>query len=231
MSTTRALPAAILFDMDGTLVDSEPVWGLVENSIAEDIGGHLTEEDRMRMLGGSMQTIVEAMLAIATKPTTGEYIEYEMNHRMVVRITDECPWRDGAAELLTWAKERGIPCALVSASARIIVEAVAGQAPVADAFAVTITHDDVAETKPHPEGYLKAAEVLGVEIADCLVVEDSYNGLRAGMASGAHVVAVRGIAPVTPSGFSYVRELTDLDEDTIRRLTDGELIDLVGEGE
>ena len=120
---------------------------------------------------------------------------------VIVRLRKQpMPWRPGARELLDSFRAAGVPCALVSASYRILLEALLDQLPEGT-FAVSVAGDEVAQGKPHPEPYEKACAALGVEARNCVVFEDSITGARSGNAAGALVVAVphRWTSPLPPA--------------------------------
>lgn len=182
-------PAAVLWDMDGTLVDTEPYWMRAEIELVESFGGTWTHEDCLKMVGLGLWTSA-AILQEAGVDLDADTI--------VNRLTDEvqrllaaegAPWRPGARELLLELRERGIKTALVTMS----VERMAAQ--VADllgfpAFDAIVSGDAVENAKPHPEPYLTAARALGVDAADCVAIEDSIPGLASAAAAGAVAIGV-----------------------------------------
>ena len=123
------------------------------------------------------------------------------------------PWRPGALELLDSFGEAGMPCALVSASYRVLLDAVLARLP-ADTFQVSVAGDEVDRGKPHPEPYERACQLLGVDARHCVVFEDSATGARSGNAAGALVVAVPNLVPI-PAAPRRVqsRSLVELDLD------------------
>jgi HAD superfamily hydrolase (TIGR01509 family) len=123
-------------------------------------------------------------------------------------------WRPGAKDLLVSLEAAGVPCALVSASWRNLVDAVVDAVlheVGSEAFRTTVAGDEVERTKPFPDPYLLAAERIGVRPQDCVVLEDSHTGTRAGVASGALVVAVPSLVDIEPAeGLRVVRSLTEV---------------------
>jgi HAD superfamily hydrolase (TIGR01509 family) len=181
---------AVLWDMDGTLVDSEPIWARVQIELLAELGATWTLEDCVALVGSDLGDAVKAWMA---RIPEGRIEPDELAERMygeVVRSLKEgIVLRPGAVELLTALKEAGIPCALVSASYRVMIDAVLSHLPP-DLFEVIVAGDEVRNGKPHPEPYLTAARELDVDPAKCVVVEDSPGGTASGTAAGAFVLAV-----------------------------------------
>lgn len=185
------LPAALLLDSDGTLIDSEPLWERVETDLARELGGVLTPEVRDSLIGGPMDLTIRAMQDLASRPVDGAWIRERLVEGVRTELLREVPWMPGVADLLGRARGAGVPVALVTSAFRSIAEGVAAHAP-GEGFDVVVAGDDVARQKPDPECYLTAARLLGVPVEDCLAVEDSPTGTRAAIASGAHTVVVGG---------------------------------------
>jgi HAD superfamily hydrolase (TIGR01509 family) len=190
-------PAAVLFDMDGTLIDSEPVWFETEVGILADHGYILGPEHWVHVLGQANEVAVEYLLRVSGIAMTGPELNHRIEEAMAARMSAGIELIAGAKELLTELHAAGIPTALVSASSRRIVDACLGSIG-ADHFVFTVSGDDVVNTKPHPEPYLNAARLLGVEPAHCVVIEDSPNGSTSGAAAGCRVVAVPHTAVIPP---------------------------------
>jgi HAD superfamily hydrolase (TIGR01509 family) len=188
--------AAVLFDMDGLLVDSEPVWSIAESELAQRHGGTWTLELKQAILGTSLTEAVPRMLAYfgAADADPAEAAQWLLA-RMVELYRGALPLRPGALRLLDELRDAGVPLALVSTSYRILVDAVLDELG-RDRFAVTVAGDEVANTKPHPEPYLTAARALGAPPEQCVVFEDSMSGVRSGEAAGCIVVAVPDLAPI-----------------------------------
>jgi HAD superfamily hydrolase (TIGR01509 family) len=190
------LPAAVLFDLDGTLLDSEDLWWDAECRTVGTWGGTWTREDQAHCLGGPLERVTAYMAERTGAPHAPEVIGEQLLETMEALLrSGDLEWRPGALQLLTECRSAGIPTALVSASHRRLLDAVSDAVSdhpgVPDpAFDVTVAGDEVDEGKPHPEPYLEAARRLGVPIASCVVIEDSPTGVASGQASGAYVLAV-----------------------------------------
>lgn len=184
--------AAVLFDMDGTLVNSEPLWELTLHELAAEYGGTLTDAARISMVGSDMPTSMEILHADLGQPWRDIAVSSSRITELTERLfANGLPWREGARELLAEVRAAGIPMALVTSTERRLVE-VALATLGRDTFDAIVCGDEVSNTKPHPAPYLRAAELLGVDIADCVAIEDSPAGVRSAVAAGAAVVGVPG---------------------------------------
>ena len=205
--------AAVLFDMDGLLVSTESTWFAVETEIMAGLGVPWGPQHQAALVGGPLRNSAEYMLRVAGRPDLAvEELESALLAGMVEHLRrGPVDWMPGAQALLREVAAAGVPAALVSSSFRVVVDAVldaVGREP----FAVTVSADDVARTKPHPDPYLAAAGALGVEPRDCVVLEDSATGAAAGRAAGCVVVAVPSVIPVDPAGVdAVVGSLTEVD--------------------
>jgi HAD superfamily hydrolase (TIGR01509 family) len=201
---------AVLFDMDGVLVNSEPLWFEAEREVMARLHGSWAEGDQHALVGGSMAVTVAYLLDKGTRPADPEVVERWLVDLMLEMLaTRPLPLMAGARELVAGVAGAGLAYALVTSSEREIMDAVlAGFGP---AFGVTVCADDVARCKPDPEGYLLAAAKLAVDPRRCVVIEDSPNGIAAAEAAGCLAVAVPGVVPIpaTPRRV-IVGSLTDL---------------------
>ena len=191
------LPAAVLWDMDGTLVDTEPCWIEAEFALAEAYGGTWSREHALNLVGNDLIAsgrYIREHMGIDLEPSL---IVEELLDRVIASVERSVPWRPGAVELLASLGAQGIPCALVTMSYRRFVAPILAALPEA-AFAQVVTGDGVLHGKPHPEPYLKAARGLGVDPADCLAIEDSNTGARSAEAAGCTVLVVPNHVPVLP---------------------------------
>lgn len=183
-------PAAVLFDMDGTLVDSEKVWDVALDELAAHCGGQLSRAAREAMVGSSMDrsiTLLHADLGLPGRDPDADARWLE--ERVLQLFATGLPWRPGAAALLAAVRAAGVPTALVTSTSRRLVEA-ALETLGRDNFDVVVCGDEVHATKPDPAPYLIAADLLGVPIGQCVAVEDSPTGVASAVAAGAAVLAV-----------------------------------------
>lgn len=194
----NAFPLAVLWDMDGTLVDSEHYWSISQNRLAQQYGATWTEEDEKGVIGSSLydsSDLIKRKFGIEDR-SVQEIIDH-LTDEVIEQLRQVLPWRPGALELLLDLKQAGIKTALVTMSMRRMALAVAESIPFA-AFDVVIAGDDVKYGKPHPESYLKAAKSLGVDPADCIAFEDSMTGLNSAAAAGTHAIGVTNLVELTP---------------------------------
>ena len=195
----NAFPLAVLWDMDGTLVDSEHYWSISQNRLANQYGAIWTDEDEKGVIGSSLydsSDLIKQKFGIEDK-SVQEIIDH-LTDEVIDQLRQVLPWRPGALELLLELKQAGIKTALVTMSMRRMALAVAESIPF-PAFDVVIAGDDVRYGKPHPEPYLTAAEKLGVAPSDCLAFEDSITGLNSAAAAGTHAIGVRNLVEL-PGG-------------------------------
>lgn len=181
--------------MDGTLVDTEPYWIEVESELVAAHGGTWTHADAMNLVGNDLLEsgrYIREVGGVDLEPA--EIVEILLDG-VVEHISREVPWRPGAVELLADLAERDIPCALVTMSYKRFVAPVLAALPEGT-FRVVITGDAVQQGKPHPEPYLKAAALLGVDPADALAIEDSNTGARSAESAGCTVLVVPNHVPV-----------------------------------
>ncbi len=192
-----AAPAAVLWDMDGTLVDTEPYWIEAEFDLADKFGGSWTREHAMNLVGHDLLDsgrYIREHMGIDLEPSV---IVEELLDRVIEHIRREVPWRPGAVELLSDLNRLGVPCALVTMSYKRFVAPILSALPEG-AFRSVVTGDAVSQGKPHPEPYLKAARNLGVDPGECLAIEDSNTGARSAVAAGCTVLVVPNHVPVLP---------------------------------
>lgn len=178
--------AAVLWDLDGTLVDTEPIWMAGEHALADAHGAIWTEEDGLALVGRSLIDGGHHIKRRIGSDLTPEEIVDSLVTRVAAALRDHIPWRPGAVELVTALADEGVPQALVTMSYESIATSVAAALP----FDAVVTGDRVERGKPHPEPYLTAATMLGVDAADCLAVEDSGTGATSANAAGCLVLVV-----------------------------------------
>ena len=213
------LPAALLFDMDGLLVDTEGTWFAVETEMMASLGAPWGDEHQAALVGGPLEKSVRYMLDHAGRPDVApDELAQALVEGMVRHLrAGPVRWQPGAERLLAQAADAGVPCALVSSSLRPVVDAVLA-AIGTEHFTVTVSGDDVAQTKPNPDPYLLAAELLGVDPVRCVALEDSETGATSAVAAGCLTVVVPSLVPV-PDGVGDVR-LAALTEIDLERLSD-----------
>ena len=217
MNATDGL-AAVLFDMDGLLVDTEPLWLETETAVMARLGAPWTPQDQQALLGGSMQRTVSYLLGKATRPVPPETVARWMLDGMLDRAADgRVVVRPGARELVAEVAAAGLPHALVTSSQRRFADAVL--AVTGMTFSVTVCGEDVTATKPDPEPYLLAAKLLDADPARCVVLEDSPNGVASAAAAGCRVLAVPSLLPIPPApGRLVLGSLRDVTLATLRDL-------------
>lgn len=191
------LPAAVLWDMDGTLVDTEPYWIATEFALAERYGGSWSQEHALNLVGNDLLDsghYIRRHMGVDLEP---EVIVEELLDGVVALVQQKIPWRPGARELLAALNDASVPCALVTMSYRRLVTPVLEQLSGAG-FSAVVTGDSVTHGKPHAEPYLRAAELLGVTPQDCIAIEDSDTGATSAVAAGCTVLCVPHHVPVQP---------------------------------
>lgn len=187
---------AVLWDMDGLLVDSEPAWTVAEEELAELLGGVWSDQLKAQIVGTRLDVAVPLILEHYGRPVSQVgWASTWLLDRMVELFAAGPAVLPGVVELLDLLRAADIPVALVSSSYRVLVDAVlrSGLGP----FDTTLAGDEVLHGKPSPEPYLTAAARLGVSPTDCVVLEDSAAGVLSGEAAGCAVVAVPSVAGVT----------------------------------
>ncbi len=190
--------AAVLWDMDGTLIDSEPIWIAQQFVLAEQHGATWSTEQGLALVGADMHDTALAMQAVGVELGSAELVA-TLERAVIDSLRETVPWRPGVRELLAELRTEGIPCAIATTSSHEMADLVASAAPDG-AISVVVGSEDVTRTKPSPEPYLRAAELLGVRIEQCVAVEDSPNGLASAMASGAATLAVPNDAVLPHAG-------------------------------
>jgi len=215
---TAAFPAAVLWDMDGTLVDTEPYWIAEERSLVEKHGGVWTDEHAHKLVGNDLLVSAEYILAHSPIELTPVEIVHELLAGVVVRVAEHVPWRPGARELLASLVAQRVPCALVTMSWESLASAVVSNLPKGS-FTAVITGDVVSHGKPHPEPYLAAARLLGADLGACVAIEDSPPGVASAVAAGIPTIAVPHHVPVPETiGAVQIATLAGLEPQDLLRL-------------
>ena len=214
--------AGVLFDMDGLIVDSEPLWFEVEKSVMARLGAsQWTPADQHELVGGSLNKSVAYMIGRAARPADPAEVATWLVDGMaeLLQTTDVEPL-PGAAELIGAVREAGVPYALVTSSERVIADAVlAALSRRGVRFDVIVCGADVVNPKPDPEPYLLGAKLLEVDPRHCVALEDSPNGVASALAAGCVTVAVPGLVPVEDRpGLHIVGSLAELSLETLRGL-------------
>jgi len=208
---------AVLFDMDGLLIDSEPLWFEVETDVMTRLGGTWTPADQQALLGSSLDNSVRYFLERAKVPADPAEVGEWMTGGIVAKVRDHgVPIMPGAIDLVHAVAAVGLPYALVTSSQRRFVDAVLARTGLT--FPVAVTGTDVTRSKPDPEPYLLAARRLEAPPSACLVLEDSLTGVTAAEAAGCFVVAVPTLGGIDPRPGRWVRKsLEGVDVDWLRR--------------
>jgi HAD superfamily hydrolase (TIGR01509 family) len=194
-------PAAVLWDMDGTLVDSEKVWDIALGDLAARHGGVLSDRARLAMVGTNMAVSIGVLfddLGLTVDAAVEADALVWLAARAAQLYAEPLPWRPGAQAALAATRAAGLPCALVTNTERAITELGLNTLGRAN-FEAVVCGDEVPTPKPAPDVYLRAAELLGVPPRRCLAVEDSPTGVAAAEAAGCTVLVVPCVMPV-PGG-------------------------------
>lgn len=190
------LPAGVLFDMDGTLTDSEKFWYQAQREIFGNLGISWGHDDQKLVIGLDIVDGAQRALEHFGVQADAEQVGHAIAQRVIELATEYgVPWRPGALELLTWLAQRGVPSALVTSSYLPFATIVANNAPQGSLEAL-VTGDRVTHSKPHPEPFQMAARLLGHAPGDCVAFEDSVYGVQSAHDSGAVTVAVPYQVPI-----------------------------------
>lgn len=203
MTTTNTFPAAILFDHDGTLVDTEPVWAAAKVALTAEFGGTWTEQDTLDCLGLSMQFTLDRL-----RERGVNLPDEEINDLLVAKVHETLAQQPveflpGIERFLSEVREAQIPAAVVTNATTSVARRTANAAPEGT-FSVVIGNDETTHPKPDPQPYLLAAERLGVDPTQCVAIEDSPSGVRSATAAGMRVIVVPGELEV-PAELGTVR--------------------------
>jgi HAD superfamily hydrolase (TIGR01509 family) len=211
---------AVVFDMDGVLVDTEHLWDEVREELTEEWGGRYTPEAQEAMMGMSSHEWSRYLHEVVGLREPPEVINAEVVRRMLSRYETDLPVVPGAVEAVQRLAAAGYRLAVASSSNRELIDAVLRELELTELFEITVSSEEVARGKPAPDVYLEAARRLGVEPARCAAVEDSASGIRAARAAGMRVLAYpnRRYAPSEEALGLATRTLGSLTE-----LADGEL--------
>jgi len=212
---------AVLFDMDGTLTDSEKLWTIALERVADGLGGTMSVVAREAMVGQDIHHSVGLLIE-----DLGVVADVDETVQLLVATTreifaDGLPWQPGAERLLVEVRAAGIRTALVTATHRELVETALNTLG-RDRFDVLVCGDDDVAPKPSPEPYLRALDLLGVEVSAAVAIEDSPNGSRAAAAAGLPVLVVPSEVPVPPApGLVFAESLEDIGVADLREIRAG----------
>lgn len=201
---------AVLLDLDGTLVDTEPYWIESQHLLANRFGIEWTREDELALVGHSPNHSANVLQSRGVALTSAEIIDVRLAH-ILSRLRQHVPWKPGAEEFLGKLRGSRLACALVTMSPRGMANAVMEKLPSTQ-FQVSVTGSDCINGKPHPEPYLRALALLGTDPNRAIAVEDSNPGVQSAESAGLRVLVVPGMVPV-PSGATRtpVSSLADID--------------------
>jgi HAD superfamily hydrolase (TIGR01509 family) len=209
--------------LDGTLIDSEGLWIASKGELVRKFGGAWAEEDSIAMVGSDLKWTAGVLQAHGVDMPAEEIVAWLLA-RVIARLGEHMPWRPGARELLDECRTAGVPCALVTASYRAYAQAVVDALPPGS-FAAIVPGEEVSAGKPDPEGYLRAADVLGVGREHCVILEDSHIGVQAGIASGIPTVAIPYLVDVPEApGLSRVAGLEQLSVPLLGEIAHGRVV-------
>lgn len=185
--------------MDGTLVDTEPYWMAAETPLVERFGGTWSHEQALRLVGLGLEDSARIFQDAGVRMGVSQIVDHLTDDVMSQLATNGVPFRPGARDLLASLREAGIKTALVTMSLRRMADTVVDLIDF-EAFDVIIAGDESTRPKPFPDPYLQACEALGVAPEDTVAIEDSPNGLRSAVASGAAVIGVPLMVSVEGAG-------------------------------
>jgi HAD superfamily hydrolase (TIGR01509 family) len=209
--TSSARTAAVLWDMDGTIVDTEPYWIATEYELVAEHGGEWSEEKAHSLVGKDLRDSAAIIRDEGGVDLPIDDIVNRLLDGVIEKVQVKVPWRPGAREILSQVRKAGVPNALVTMSWKRFADAVVSALPPGS-FDVVITGDEVSHGKPHPEPYLAAAKALGVDPKHCVAIEDSPTGVRSAVAAGCTTFAVPNVVDIPESDdYTRVSSLLDLD--------------------
>jgi HAD superfamily hydrolase (TIGR01509 family) len=197
-------PQAVIFDMDGLLVDSEPVWSIAEGAMLTVRGKQPDFEIHKTLIGTRMREFWQGMSRAYGLTESVDDLCVEVIERMSALIPEHVMPRPGARELLDYLYARGIPCAIASSSPMPIIDGIVAAQGWNSYFQTHVSGNDVPHGKPAPDIYLEAARRLSVDPANCLALEDSPTGARAAVAAGMTTYAIPDPSHTTVAAFEKV---------------------------
>ncbi|MEV6301547.1 HAD family phosphatase [Actinoplanes sp. NPDC051861] len=193
---------AVVFDLDGVIIDTEEVWEEVRRGYVAEFGREFLPDSQDRMMGMSTGEWSAHLADEVGVPRTAEQVAADVLGRMAGRYREALPLIPGSVEVVR-ALGAHYRLALASSSARVLIDQVLETAGLTGAFEVTLSTEEVPRGKPAPDVYLTAVAKLGLAPADCAAIEDSSNGLRSAAAAGLTVIAVpHGVYPAAPDALA-----------------------------
>ena len=207
--------SAILFDMDGTLIDSEPLWLEAEIEIMEELGCNWDQQDQINCLGGPIDKTENYMQDRSNNIKPFGYFTEKLDDVMEKKLSTKLNLIPNALEIINDCKRSELKIALVTASSGRLMKAVLKRFPVG-IFDAVVSYDDVKRSKPDPEPYLLAAKTLGVDITNCVVIEDSLTGVQSGLNAGAQVIGIPHLVkmPSNPN-LRVIESLSEINMDRL----------------
>jgi len=218
-------PKALLLDLDGTLLDSEELWLLAEQRVMHRYGYLWTTADQHHCLGGPIERVADYMGNKINGQQSSHNIGRELLSEVAkLFVSEPLQWRPGAQELVTQAHASNIPTVIVTASWRVLLDTVmARMSESVGEFTFSIAGDEVENSKPHPEPYVKAAAHVGVPIAECLAIEDSPTGTLSAVSAGAKVIAIEHMATINIPGAIVLTTLVGQDIESLWALVNNQI--------
>jgi HAD superfamily hydrolase (TIGR01509 family) len=209
---------AVLWDLDGTLVDTEPYWIATEFALAAEYGAPWSHEHALELVGTDLVESGHYIREVMGLELSAEEIVDYLVDRVVSMVEQAVPWRPGAVELLGALRASEVPCGLVTMSyQRLVAPILSGLPP--ETFRVIVTGDQVERGKPHPEPYLTAAAALGLAPGECVAIEDSNTGATSAEVAGCAVLVVQNHVEVTPGPRrTFASSLTDVTVESLAKL-------------
>src|SRR3954454_18145573 len=219
MAVSAAI-TAVVFDMDGVLVDSEQLWDEVREDLARERGGRWHDQAQADMMGMSSPEWSRYMHDVIELSEPPDEINAEVVRRLLARYRESLPLIDGAGEAVERLAGRW-PLGVASSSNREVIDAVLAAAGITDRFVATVSSEEVARGKPAPDVYLEAARRLGLDAETCAAVEDSRNGIRSAHAAGMRVIAIPNAHyPPSDGALTFADVvLASLEELTVERVS------------
>ena len=196
-TSSSRIPHAVLWDMDGTLIDSEPYWVAAEIDMVKRFGGTWTHNDGLQLVGKGLPYSAGVLQDAGVRLTSEQIID-ELTDHVIDLLRDAVPWRPGAVALISAIASAGIPQGIVTMSISRMAQLVAELIPD-NPMRVVVSGDEVQESKPHPQPYLVGAERLGVDITRCVAFEDSMSGIESAHTAGTVTIGLPNLVDISSS--------------------------------